>query len=69
MNPKTEMDNQIEKTGRAPIVVGRVTPCAPRLQPTYANFPRRRFPEDECANRQSLRRFDTTPKQAPSYFK
>ena len=48
MNPKTEMDNQIEKTGRAPIVVGRVTPCAPRLQPTYANFPRRRFPEDEC---------------------
>ena len=26
-------------------LVGRVTPCAPRLQPTSANFPRRRIPD------------------------
>jgi len=70
MNPKTEMGNQIEKTGRAPIVVGRVTPCAPRLQPTYANFPRRHLlvvaagratpgpqPEMTSRCRQPLRRF------------
>jgi len=38
------MGNEIERTCRAPSAVGRVTPCAPRLQPAGANIPRRRFP-------------------------
>jgi hypothetical protein len=37
--------NEIERTCRAPGAVGRVTPCAPRLQPAGANFPRRRLPD------------------------
>ena len=36
---------EIEKTRREPSTVGRVTPCAPRLQPTGAKFPRRRPPD------------------------
>ena len=32
LNPKSEMGNEIERTCRAPSVVGRVTPCAPSWQ-------------------------------------
>jgi len=42
-NPKTEVGNEIEKTGREPMVAGRVTPCAPRLPPAGANFSRSRL--------------------------
>ena len=41
--PKTEAGHQIEKSCRQPIVVGRVTPCAPRLPPECANHPQRLF--------------------------
>jgi hypothetical protein len=44
VNPNSEMGNEIERTCRAPGAVGRVTPCAPRLQPMDTNFPRRRLP-------------------------
>jgi hypothetical protein len=44
-NPNSEVGNEIEKTRRAPGMVGRVTPCAPRLQPAGAKFPRRRPPD------------------------
>jgi len=37
--------NEIEKTCREPGAVGRVAPCAPRLQRAGAVFPRRRLPE------------------------
>ena len=37
LNAKNAAGNEIEKTGRPPSVVGRVTPCAPRL-PTNAPF-------------------------------
>jgi len=43
-NPNSEMGHESERPCRAPGAVGRVTPCAPRLQPVRANFPRRRFP-------------------------
>ena len=39
------MGNETEKTRRAPSAVGRVTPCAPRLQRADAKFPRRRLPD------------------------
>ena len=32
VNPNSEVGNEIEKTSRVPNAVGRVTPCAPRLQ-------------------------------------
>jgi len=38
------MENESERTCRAPIAVGRVTPCAPRLQPAGATFSRGRLP-------------------------
>ena len=44
-DPNSEVGNAIEKTCRKPGAVGRVTPCAPRLQPAGANFPRRRLPD------------------------
>ena len=40
--PNSEAGQEIERSCRAPSVVGRVTPCAPRLQPAGPNFPRRR---------------------------
>ena len=45
LNPNWEVGNEIERTCRAPSAVGRVTPCAPRLQPAGAKFPRRRLPD------------------------
>ena len=42
LNPNSEAGNAIEKTCREPIAVGRVTPCATRLQPACANFSRHR---------------------------
>jgi len=42
--PKTEVGHEIEMTHRDPMVVGRVTPCAPRQQPAGANIPGRRLP-------------------------
>jgi hypothetical protein len=44
LNPDSGGGNEIERTCRAPTAVGRVTPCAPRLPPAGANFPRRRLP-------------------------
>jgi len=44
-NPNSEVGNEIEKTRREPSAVGRVTPCAPRLPPARAKFPRRRLPD------------------------
>jgi len=44
-NPNSEVGNEIEKTRREPSAVGRVTPCAPRLQRAGAVFPRRRLPD------------------------
>jgi len=40
LNPNSEVDRGIEKPRRKSIVVGRVTPCAPRLQPDGTNYPR-----------------------------
>ena len=37
-NPDSELGDEIEQTFREPITVGRVTPCAPRLQPTGAKI-------------------------------
>jgi len=45
LNPNSEVGHEIERTCRAPSAVGRVTPCAPRLQPAGAKFPRRRLPD------------------------
>ena len=45
LSPNSEEGNEIEKTRRAPSAVGRVTPCAPRLQPAGAKFPSRRLPD------------------------
>ena len=45
--PNSEVGNAIEKTCREPGAVGRVTPCAPRLQPAGAKFPRRRLPDPQ----------------------
>jgi hypothetical protein len=42
-NPDSESGDEIEQTFREPITVGRVTPCAPRLQPAGAEFPRHRL--------------------------
>jgi len=44
LNPKSEVGHGIEKPCRVPMVVGRVTPCAPRLQPECTKYPRRRLP-------------------------
>jgi hypothetical protein len=41
MNPNSKIGNEIEKPCHEPIVVGCVTPRAPRLQPEVANDPRR----------------------------
>ena len=38
-----QLGGEIEQTFREPITVGRVTPCAPRLQPAGAEFPRHRL--------------------------
>ena len=38
INPNSEVSNEIEKTCRVPIMVGRVTPCAPRLQPEWTRY-------------------------------
>jgi hypothetical protein len=38
INPNSEVGNEIEKTRRAPSMVGRVTPCAPRLQPEWTSY-------------------------------
>ena len=43
LNPNSEVGVAIEKTCREPAVVGRVTPCAPRLQPDGTNYPRCHF--------------------------
>jgi len=43
LNLNSEVGHEIERSCRAPGAVGRVTPCAPRLQPACANFGRRRF--------------------------
>ena len=45
LSPNSEEGNEIEKTRRAPSAVGRVTPCAPRLQPARAKFPWRPLPD------------------------
>jgi len=45
LKPNSEVGNEIERTCREPSAVGRVTPCAPRLQPAGARFPRRRLPD------------------------
>jgi len=45
LNPNSEVGHEIERTCRAPSAVGRVTPCAPRLPPAGAKFPRRRLPD------------------------
>ena len=45
--PNSEVGNAIEKPCREPGAVGRVTPCAPRLQPAVAKFPRRRLPDPQ----------------------
>jgi len=45
--PNSEVGNAIEKPCREPGAVGRVTPCAPRLQPAGAKFPRRRLPDPQ----------------------
>ena len=45
LNPNSEVGNEIEKTRREPSTVGRVTPCAPRLQPAGAKFPWRPLPD------------------------
>ena len=39
--PNSELGNEVERRCREPSVVGRVTPCPPRLQPSPAIFPRR----------------------------
>jgi hypothetical protein len=44
-NPNSEVGNAFEKTCRAPSAVGRVTPCAPRLQPAGTKFPGLRLPD------------------------
>jgi hypothetical protein len=44
-NPYSEVGNEIEKARHEPSAVGRVTPCAPRLQRAGAVFPRRRLPD------------------------
>jgi len=41
-SPNPGAGNEIEKSCREPGAVGRVTPCAPRLQRAGAVFPRRR---------------------------
>jgi len=41
--PQWAMKSKSHVTG--PSLVGRVTPCAPRLQPAGAKFPRRRLPD------------------------
>jgi len=38
------LGREIERPCREPSAAGRVTPCAPRLQPACSNFPRRRVP-------------------------
>jgi len=45
--PNSEVGNAIEKPCREPGAVGRVTPCAPRLQRAGAKFPRRRLPDPQ----------------------
>jgi hypothetical protein len=37
--PNSEVSNEIEKTRRAPGMVGRVTPCAPLLTSKSASYP------------------------------
>jgi hypothetical protein len=44
LNPKAEVGLAIEMPCRMPIVAGRVTPCAPRLQPECFDGPQRAMP-------------------------
>jgi len=43
--------SEIEQLCREPGVVGRVTPCAPRLQPAGAKFPCRRLRTNQFNHR------------------